>query len=76
MGNICLNYSSIDSPQKKHTCKKCNDTFVLYYCGKSQRNSCRYHNYIAYKNRLYCTICNKFKSDIKSRNCYHSVYKE
>ena len=73
MGNVCY---SIDNKKKKSKCKKCGDKFYIHYGGKSQRTSCRNHCYILYDGLLYCTICNKFNSEIKSRNCYHSVYKD
>jgi hypothetical protein len=73
MGNWCLSYE-IDQKPTKRRCKKCKDKFVVQYGGKSERNSCRYHNYIIYNNQYYCNICNKFKSEVRSRNCYHTIY--
>ena len=35
MGNLCISYD--DEPVKKYKCKKCNDSFVTHYGGKSQR---------------------------------------
>jgi len=72
MGNLCISYGKHE-PIKKYKCKKCKDKFIIHYCGKSERNSCRFHNYIIYKNQYYCNICNKFKSEVRSRNCYHTI---
>jgi len=75
MGNLCFSYNIQQLP-KKHHCKKCYDKFIVHYGGKSQRASCRYHNYIARNGHFYCINCDRFKSEIKCRNCYHSVHKD
>jgi len=72
MGNLCISY--FYEPEKKYRCKKCNDKFKIHFGGKSQRNSCRHHNYIIKNNSWYCNICNKFKHEIMSRNCYHTIH--
>lgn len=52
-------------------CKKCNDTYILHYGGKSERTSCRNHNYIMNQlGQMQCLDCNLIKNQY-SRNCYH-----
>ena len=48
------------------TCRKCRDSFILDYGGKSIRRSCRCHEYINGE----CTDCGKIESR-GGHNCYH-----
>ena len=69
MGNICFN----DDTAK---CVKCKDYFIIHYGGKSQRNSCRNHNWKNVGINKLCKTCNKYKQNLKCSNCYHVCYYE
>ena len=76
MGLICC--KDINDPIK---CVKSHDTFRIHYGGKSQRTSCRTHNWsneLNYSNEIvtYCKTCHRNKKEILSSNCYHICYKE
>ena len=76
MGSLC---SHLDDTQNPKLCVKCKDYFTVKYGGLSQRTSCRFHNYvneyIPKKGWVkYCKNCSKYDYEIKSRNCYHSMW--
>ena len=79
MGNLCYHLCrDINDPIR---CAKCGDYYKMHYGGKSQRTSCRVHHYKITKNKfgqkqLFCVICNRYHSDMGSRNCYHSYFKD
>ena len=54
-------------------CQKCNDKYILHYGGKSERTSCRNHNYVT--NQLgqpQCIDCHLIKNKY-NQNCYHTT---
>jgi len=76
MGLICC--KDVNDPV---TCVKCGDTFRLHFGGKSQRTSCRVHNWKLGYDRLgrvysYCKTCHRTKKEISCRNCYHCYFRE
>ena len=76
MGCYCsliddLKYELSKDIHGKVICCKCQDRFKPHYGCKSERNSCRQHNYVIYEGKLFCLDCNKFRNEIRSRNCYH-----
>lgn len=79
MGNFCYHLCRDKNDPIK--CIKCGDYYKSHYGGKSQRHSCRAHNYKIMHNDygekiLFCLTCNKYKYEIKGRNCYHCYYKD
>ena len=48
------------------TCRKCEDRFILDYGGKSNRQSCRYHDY----KKGSCLDCGKDENH-GGGNCHH-----
>ena len=95
MGNICmykyncLNNTLIDFKHSfKHKedpvrCVKCGDNFKIHWGGKSQRTSCRHHNWVKRDYEIidgqvhtivWCLTCNVPKSKHRTSNCYHNCY--
>jgi len=57
----------------KIECCKCKDRYKPFYGGKSQRTSCRYHNYVRTANGgKICLDCKYHGRG--GRNCYHMPY--
>jgi len=77
MGNFCYHLCrDKDDPIK---CIKCGDYYKPHYGGKSERRSCRAHDYkIIYdkfrQRHLFCKICNRYHYERGSHNCYHCYY--
>ena len=76
MGCYCsliddIKYELSKDIQGKVICCKCQDRFKPHYGCKSERNSCRQHNYVIWEGELFCIDCNKSRKEIRSRNCYH-----
>ena len=64
MGMVCC--KDINDPVR---CAKCGDSFLLHFGGKSQRTSCRVHNWkldydIHGRIYSYCKTCNRTKKQI------------
>ena len=64
MGNICI---KDDSKIRYKKCSKCNCTFKLHISNRSQRRSCRYHNF----HNGYCYDCGCFKYEVDNQRCLH-----
>ena len=61
-----------DEPLYKfNDCSKCGCNFKLHIAGRSERRSCRYHNF----DNNYCKDCGCFRHQIKNQNCLH-IYQE
>jgi len=92
MGNMCINNDCINNAliNFKHTfnhkrdpvrCVKCGDYFKVHCGGKSQRTSCRDHNWVKREYKLiddtvWCKTCDRIKPKYGCHNCYHCCYYE
>ena len=56
----------------KVRCVKCGDRYKPSWGLKSERTSCREHNYKLINGRLFCIDCDTYHSYIRSRCCYHT----
>lgn len=69
----CTTHQNRTSTYCSAKCQKCNDIYLLHYGGKSQRTSCRNHNYIVNQlGQMQCIDCCLIKNQ-SSRNCYHTA---
>ena len=87
MDNNCINnalinfkysFNQVTDPVK---CVKCGDYFKMDHGGKSQRTSCREHNWVKREYKLiddteWCKTCDRIKSQYGCQNCYHCCYYE
>jgi hypothetical protein len=52
-------------------CTKCDCKFKLHLAGRSERRSCKYHNF----DNNYCVDCGCFRHQVQNMNCLH-IYHE
>lgn len=79
MGALCYKCFDYIDEEGRRICIKCGDRYKPCDAGKSERTSCRVHNY---KNmsvyfgdfETVCTTCKRTKHQIKCSNCYHCYY--
>lgn len=60
-----------DEPIYKYNdCSKCGCNFKLHIAGRSERRSCKYHNF----DNDYCKDCGCFTHQVKNEKCLHIYY--